>query len=66
MMPAMKRRDLIKHLVKNGCILLREGGKYSMFQNPTTLKEVPVTRHPEMADFAAQKICKQLGIPPMD
>ena len=50
----------------NGCVLLREGGKYSVFQNPTTQIEVPVTRHPEMADFAAKKICKQLGVPPID
>lgn len=61
----MKRRDLVKHLMDNGCLLLREGGKYSVFQNPSTQKEVPVTRHPEMADFAARKICKLLGVPPM-
>ena len=61
----MKRRDLIKHLTENGCVLLREGGKYSVFQNPTTLIEVPVTRHPEMADHTARKLCKQLGVPPM-
>jgi len=61
----MKRKDLVKHLIENGCILSREGGKYSIFQNPVTKKEVPVTRHPEMEDFAARKICKQLGIPLM-
>jgi len=62
----MKRRDLVRHLMDNGCVLLREGGKYSVFQNPATQIEVPVTRHPEMADFAAKKICKQLGVPPLD
>lgn len=61
----MKRRDLVKHLVEQGCVLLREGGKYSVYQNPTTLKETPVTRHPEIADFAAKKICKALEVPPM-
>ena len=59
----MKRRDLIKHLVDNGCVLAREGGKYSIYTNPVNQKEVPVTRHPEMEDFAARKICRQLGIP---
>ena len=59
----MKRRDLIKHLQENGCHLLREGGKYSIFTNPTKGVEVPVTRHPELPDFSARKICKQLGIP---
>lgn len=62
----MKRKDLIRHLSEKGCVLLREGGKYSIFQNPVTQKEVPVTRHPEMADFAARKICKQLGVPEPD
>jgi mRNA interferase HicA len=61
----MKRKDLVRHLTDNGCVLLREGGKYSVFQNPATQKEVPVTRHMEIADFAAKKICKQLEIPPM-
>ena len=61
----MKRKDLIRHLTENGCVLLREGGKYSVYQNPANLKEVPVTRHPEMEDFAARKICKQLDIPLM-
>ena len=59
----MKRRNLVKHLLKNGCILLREGGKYSVFQNPKNEKEIPVTRHLEIADFAARKICKALEIP---
>ena len=59
----MKRRELIKHLTDNGCILLREGGKYSVYQNPVNQKEVPITRHPEMEAFAARKICKALEIP---
>lgn len=61
----MKLRDLIKHIQANGCVLVREGGKYSVYQNPVTQKEVPITRHPEMEDFAARKICKALGIPPL-
>ena len=59
----MKRRDLIKHLTDNGCTLVREGGKYSVFINPAKGIEVPVTRHPELPDFSARKICKQLEIP---
>ncbi len=58
----MKRRDLVKHLTDKGCLLVREGGKYSIYTNPATQKEVPVTRHPEMEDFAARKICRALGI----
>jgi predicted RNA binding protein YcfA (HicA-like mRNA interferase family) len=59
----MKRRDLVKHLTDNGCLLMREGGKYSVYQNPVNQKEVPITRHPEMEDFAARKICRALDIP---
>ena len=61
----MKLRDLLRHLNDNGCVLVREGGKYSIYQNPTSQVETPVTRHPEIADFAARKICKALGIPPL-
>lgn len=61
----MKRRDLVKYLTDNGCVLIREGGKYSIYQNPVNQKEVPITRHPEMEDFAARKVCKQLGLPPL-
>lgn len=64
----MKRKDLVRHLTQNGCVLIREGGKYSVFQNPNSegKREVPVTRHLELADFAAKKICKELEIPPIN
>ncbi|MBI5245038.1 MAG: type II toxin-antitoxin system HicA family toxin [Elusimicrobia bacterium] len=61
----MKRKDLVRHLIDSGCVLLREGGKYSVFQNPVNGKETPVTRHLEIADYAARKICKELEIPQM-
>ncbi len=61
----MKLRDLLKHLNKNGCEITREGGKYSIYVNMKTEVETPATRHPEVANFAARKICKALGIPPM-
>ena len=60
----MKRRELIKHLCDQGCKLIREGGKYSIFQNPVTGKETPVTRHTEIADFTVRKICRDMGIEP--
>lgn len=58
----MKRKDLVRHLVSKGCELSREGGKYSVFVNPATNKEVPVTRHTEIADFTVRKICRDLGV----
>jgi len=60
----MKRREFIKHLGDQGCILAREGGKYSIYKNPVTNKEIPVTRHTEIADFTVRKICRELGIEP--
>ncbi|HBA61822.1 MAG TPA: addiction module toxin, HicA family [Elusimicrobia bacterium] len=58
----MKRKDLVRHLISKGCVLSREGGKYSVFQNPVSNKEIPVTRHNEIADFTVRKICRDLGI----
>ena len=60
----MKRKALVKYLTQQGCKLHREGGKYSIFINPANEIEVPVTRHTEIADFTARKICKDLGIKP--
>ncbi|HOW88661.1 MAG TPA: type II toxin-antitoxin system HicA family toxin [Elusimicrobiales bacterium] len=60
----MKRKELVRYLMQNGCTLSREGGKYSIFSNPVTGKEIPVTRHTEIADFTVRKICKELGLEP--
>ncbi len=59
----MKRSDLIKHLINNGCVLLREGGKHSVFVNRKTMKISTVPRHREINNFLAKKICKDLEIP---
>ena len=58
----MKRAKLIKHLTKNGCYLLREGGKHSVFYNPISEKISTVPRHPEVKQFTAEKICKDLDV----
>ncbi len=60
----MKRRELVKHLCDSGCVLTREGGKYSVYQNPVNGKETPVTRHTEIADFTVRKICRDIGVEP--
>ncbi len=61
----MKREKLLKHLRENGCVLLREGGKHSIYQNPSNKKRTAVGRHRELSDLLCKKICKQLGIPPV-
>ncbi|MFQ6049832.1 MAG: type II toxin-antitoxin system HicA family toxin [Candidatus Paceibacterales bacterium] len=58
----MKRKDLIRHLLKNGCIFIREGAKHSVFFNPLIKKTSTVPRHKEVDNFLAKKICQDLGI----
>ena len=58
----MKRQDLIRHLEKNGCKLLREGKRHSIYYNPLTKKQSVVGRHVELSDTLCLKVCKQLEI----
>ncbi|MBL0308780.1 MAG: type II toxin-antitoxin system HicA family toxin [Bacteroidetes bacterium] len=59
----MKRKDLLIHLSKHGCLLMREGGNHSIYYNPSKNKTSSVPRHNEVNDFLARKICKDLEIP---
>jgi len=60
----MKRRDLVKHLLKERCIFIREGAKHSVFFNPLVKKSSTVPRHTEIDSFLAKKICRDLGVKP--
>jgi len=60
----MKRRELVRHLVEQGCELLREGSRHSVFHNPKQNSTSTVPRHREVEDFLARKICRDLRIPP--
>ena len=59
----MKRVDLIRHLEDNGCYLLREGGRHSVYANPANNRTSAVPRHREINDYLAKKICRDLEIP---
>ena len=59
----MKRRDLLRHLLGHGCILLREGGRHSWWGNPALRKRSAVPRHAEINEHLARKKCRELGIP---
>jgi len=59
----MKRVDLVRHLERHGCLLLREGGKHTVYINRTTRKVSTVPRHREINDYLARKICRDLEIP---
>ncbi|HSY14156.1 MAG TPA: type II toxin-antitoxin system HicA family toxin [Verrucomicrobiae bacterium] len=59
----MKRRELVRHLERHGCQLLREGGNHFVFVNRQAGKASAVPRHTEINDQLAKKICKDLGVP---
>lgn len=59
----MKRLDLIRHLEQYGCVLLREGGRHSVYVNRAAQKVTAVPRHREINDFLAKKICRDLEVP---
>jgi len=59
----MKRIELMKHLRKNGCFMLREGGNHSVVVNVVTGLCSTVPRHNEIDSELGRKICKDLGIP---
>ena len=59
----MKRRNLLRHLRKHGCALLREGGRHSWWHNPSSNRRSAVPRHTEIDDRLARKICKDLDVP---
>ncbi len=51
----MKRKDLIRHLLDNGCIFEREGAKHSVFLNTLMGRSSTVPRHNEIDNFMAEK-----------
>ena len=59
----MKRSDLIRYLATHGCQLLREGGRHTVYWNPSNRFTSAVPRHSEILDPVANRICKDLGIP---
>jgi len=41
----MKRVDLIRHIEVNGGAFLREGGRHTVYFNPTSRKVATIPRH---------------------
>jgi mRNA interferase HicA len=60
----VKRADLIRHLERHGCELLREGGSHSVYVNRAARRSTAIPRHREINDFLARKICIDLDVPP--
>ncbi|MFN0102499.1 MAG: type II toxin-antitoxin system HicA family toxin [Bryobacteraceae bacterium] len=59
----MKRIDLIRHLERNGCQLLREGDRHTVYVNRSTKRSSAIPRHREVNEFLARKICHDLQVP---
>ena len=57
----MKRRDVIRHLLAQGCVWVREGGRHSVYRSPSG-RQSAVPRHAEIQDNLVKVICKQLTI----
>ncbi len=58
----MKRRDLIRHLQREGCRIEREGKSHTVYVNPKTGVSASVPRHREINTFTARGVCKDLGV----
>jgi len=58
----MKRGELIRHLLKNGCDLLRESSRHSIWRNIRFGNMTAVPRHNEIKELMVLKICKDLDI----
>ena len=58
----MKSANLIKFLNKQNCLLIREGGNHSVFQNQSNKKITSVPRHKEIKNNLVRKICRDLEI----
>lgn len=58
----MKRKELIRQLKKDGCVLLRTGARHDIYMNPATGKRQPVPRHTEIEDSLVKHIRKYLGL----
>ena len=59
----MKRRDLLSHLERHGCDILRDKGPHTVWVHRSARKSSSVPRHREINDFLARKICRDLEIP---
>ena len=59
----MKRRDLIRHLEAHGCVLLREGGRHTLYVNRDKQKTSAVPRHQEIKTLVARQVCRDLRVP---
>ena len=58
----MKRSELIRELLEQGCVLLRHGARHDIYINPTTGQKQSVPRHTEVDEALAKHIKRYLGL----
>lgn len=58
----MKRRELLRKLQREECVLLRSGGNHDIYVNQKTGKKQPVPRHGEIDEHLAKHILRYLGL----
>lgn len=58
----MKRRELLRHLQKEGCVLLRSGRNHDIYVNTKTGRKQPIPRHSEIDEHLARHIMRYLGL----
>jgi len=58
----MKRRELIRRLRKECCLLLRTGTNHDIYVNSKMGKKQPVPCHSEIDEHLARHILRYLGL----
>jgi mRNA interferase HicA len=58
----VKRIDVVRHVESQGCRLLRDKGKHTVYFNPSNNQTSTIPRHREINEFLVRKICRDLGV----
>jgi len=58
----LKRKELIRKLVSEGCFLYRRGSNHDIYMNPKNGKKAPIPRHVEIKNTLCILIKNQLGL----
>jgi mRNA interferase HicA len=62
----MRRRDLLRHLARHGCEMLREGSKHTVDVNRQARTVSTIPRHREIEKVLVKKICQDLESPSLN
>ena len=57
---SVHRREVVRHLERNGYVLYREGANHSIYYRERVM--VPLKRHSNIDNVTANRICRQAGI----